>query len=125
MSAIVSETSLQPPPLKTEEVNIYRKILECVLPVVLATYVVSSLPLFDRTEIRSEGTTWYASRWHAYAPSSPPARYSATNVTISVDRVATKLIGKDLILNFVLLQEWTDARLVVVWEHGIDPPNGK
>lgn len=103
-----------PPPEEAGDETLWEKLSAFIMPAVTLTLLVSAaFPLFDGAEILSDGDTWEAIRWHAYAPSSLPARFSVTNVTIRVDRVATKLIGTDLALNFVLVQEWEDERLVV------------
>lgn len=66
-------------------------------------------------QLSRDGATWQAAHWSNYDINSPPpSDYNATQVTISLSRITAKLTrAGDLSLSFVLVQHWSDPRLVV------------
>lgn len=61
-----------PPPVEKGDESIFPKIVECIITaVVLAIIVFRLLPFPHRAEIRSDGSTWYAThapRVHRHQP---------------------------------------------------------
>ncbi|OXA47976.1 uncharacterized protein LOC118437162 [Folsomia candida] len=94
-----------------------------VLKVVLVTFIVLHYfrPMQPEVRISSDGVTWNATHWAGYNASSPPN--NSTQVSISMIQVEANITkGKELSLNFVLVQEWDDPRFVIRSKSGARGP---
>lgn len=116
--------SLRNAPLPPRDIDVptfLRALLKLFVSLTLIYLVFGHLQNSWRPKIHvsSDGATWEAANWSGYDVKSPLSENIVTRVTISLTRVTAQLIGKDLSLSFLLVQQWNDPRLVVRdWENG-------
>ncbi|XP_021959544.2 uncharacterized protein LOC110855439 [Folsomia candida] len=114
----LQNTAPLPPPEVMDDATFLCVLLALILTIIALVCLISPyLWTSGRPGIllSKDGTTWEAAHWSSYDVNSPPSGdNNSTRVIISLTRVTAKLVhGEDLSLSFMLMQQWSDPRLVV------------